>query len=259
MIPSYFTLKNKLTVVTGGLGLIGLAVTKTLVECDSNVIVIDTNYNKYESIDVKLRNKIKFEEMDITNLDEVDNNINNLITKYGRIDNWVNTAYPRTEDWGNSLESLDIKSWKKNVDMHLNSYCITSHTIARVMAKDGKGGSIVNISSIQALTAPDFSIYKGTEMTSPPAYTPIKAGISMYSKYLASYYGGDGVRVNAICPGGVFNNQPKSFLEKYSSKTLIGRMAKPEEIARPVVFLLTEAASYITGAEITVDGGWTAI
>jgi len=115
------------------------------------------------------------------------------------------------------------------------------------------------VSSIQAITAPDFSIYEGTEMTSPAAYTPIKAGVLMYSKYLASYFGHKNVRVNAVCPGGVFNNQTESFLKKYNSKTLLGRMASPEEIARPTVFLLTEAASYITGSALTIDGGWTAI
>jgi len=257
-MTDYFSLKNRTTVITGGFGLIGSAITNALLDCKSKVIVIDINEDHYQQLPANLKENINFEKKDLTKLDSIPELIEELWEKYDRIDNWVNNAYPRTSDWGNKLEDVSIENWRKNVDLQLNSYCIISHEIAKKMAANG-GGNIVNVSSIQALTAPDFSIYEGTEMTSPAAYTPIKAGVLMYSKYLASYFGGQKVRVNAVCPGGVFNNQPESFLERYNRKTLLGRMAEPEEIARPVVFLLSEAASYITGAELTIDGGWTAI
>jgi NAD(P)-dependent dehydrogenase (short-subunit alcohol dehydrogenase family) len=254
----YFSLKNKTTVVTGGLGLIGTVITKSLIECGSNVVVIDINKDRYEDLPGDLKEQIQFEHYDLTDLNAISGIVQDLWNKYDGIDNWINNAYPRTADWGNKLEDVSVESWRKNVDVQLNSYCIISNEIARRMAENG-GGNIVNVSSIQALKAPDFSIYSGTEMTSPAAYTPIKAGVLMYSKYLASYYGHRNVRVNAVCPGGVFNNQPESFLVRYNKKTLLGRMATPEEVARPIVFLLTDASSYITGTALTVDGGWTAI
>ncbi|WP_372906476.1 SDR family oxidoreductase [Rhodohalobacter sp.] len=257
-MPDYFSLKNKTTVITGGLGLIGGAITQSLIECESRVIVVDIDEDRYKSLPESIHSNIHFEKADLTRLEEIEPFVKELWDRYEGIDNWINNAYPRTADWANKLEDVTVESWRKNVDIQMNSYCIISNEIAKLMANNG-GGNIVNVSSIQALKAPDFTIYEGTDMTTPAAYTPIKAGIMMYSKYLASYFGGRNVRVNAICPGGVFNNQNESFLKRYNKKTLLGRMAKPEEVARPVVFLLSDAASYITGTALTVDGGWTAI
>lgn len=256
-----FSLKGKRAVITGGLGLIGTEIAKGFLEAGSEIIILDINDKLGRKFVRELRTENKkffFEHFDITNLDEIAKGIERLEQKFGAIDIWVNNAYPRTTDWGNKLEKVRIESWRKNIDMQLNSYCICSNEIAKRMAQRCKG-SIINISSIQGVVAPDFSIYEGTDMTSPAAYTAIKGGVLMYSKYLASYYGKYNVRVNVICPGGVFNNQPKEFLERYNKKTLLGRMAKPEEIAKPIVFLASDAASYITGAVLIVDGGWTTI
>ena len=170
----------------------------------------------------------------------------------------MNNAYPRTSDWNNRLEDVGIESWQKNVDMHLNGYCICSNEIARRMASR-RNGVIINTGSIQSLVAPEFTIYEGTEMTSPAAYTAIKGGILTYSKYLASYYGSSNIRVNVICPGGIANHQPKRFVDRYCRKTLLRRLATPAEIAPSYVFLASDAAAYITGSVLTVDGGLTAI
>ena len=250
-MKNIFSLKNKLAVVTGGSGLIGKAILKTFAELKCEIINLDKN-------NTSDKNLIHFQYFDITDLENLAGNIKGIEDKFGPIDIWVNNAYPRTEDWGNKLEDVTVDSWRKNIDMHLNSYCIASNEIAKRMAKRGKG-VIINVSSIQGVVAPDFSIYEGTNMTSPAAYTAIKGGILMYSKYLASYYGNKNVRVNVVCPGGVYNNQPEMFLERYNKKTLLGRMAQPEEIAEPIAFLASEASSYITGAVLMIDGGWSAI
>jgi NAD(P)-dependent dehydrogenase (short-subunit alcohol dehydrogenase family) len=119
------------------------------------------------------------------------------------------------------------------------------------------GGVIINLASIYGVSAPDFSIYEGTEMTMPVAYSAIKAGIIALTKYIATYYGRYNVRANTISPGGIFDNQPKSFVEKYSGKTPLGRMGTPKEVASVVIFLASDGSSYITGQNLLVDGGWT--
>jgi NAD(P)-dependent dehydrogenase (short-subunit alcohol dehydrogenase family) len=125
--------------------------------------------------------------------------------------------------------------------------------------KKQKFGSIVNISSIYGSVGPDFNIYKGTEMTMPAAYSAIKGGVVNFSKYIASYFGSYGIRVNCVSPGGILDNQPLVFISNYEQKVPLRRLAKPNEISPSVSFLLSDSSSYITGHNLLVDGGWTAI
>jgi NAD(P)-dependent dehydrogenase (short-subunit alcohol dehydrogenase family) len=120
------------------------------------------------------------------------------------------------------------------------------------------GGSIVNLASIYGVVAPDFSIYEGSTMTMPVAYAAIKGGVIAFSKYMATYYAKDNIRVNCVSPGGVFDKQSGSFVEKYIAKTPLGRMATPGDIVGAVLYLASAASSYVTGHNLIVDGGWTA-
>ena len=256
-----FDFLGEKVVVTGGTGLLGREIVKCFSAFNAHTIVSDIN--QVDSI--KLAEEIRenngdaeFYYFDQSNVAKIPQQIAGLEREHGPIDVWVNSAYPRTADWGNKLEDMSIESWQKNLDMHLNGYCICANEIAKRMAKRSRG-VIINVGSIQSLVAPDFSIYEGTEMTSPAVYTAIKGGILMYSKYLASYFGKDNVRVNVVCPGGIFNHQPREFINRYNKKTLLGRLADPKEIAPSVLFLASDAASYITGAVLTVDGGLSVI
>lgn len=256
LFPDKFLLKNKIAVVTGGVGLIGKPVSIGLAQAGAKVYAADID----KKAGVKLENQdknLKWIELDITDIKSINACIKKIVEKDKKIDIWVNCAYPRTSDWSDKFEDIKYESWKKNVDMHLNGYFLCCQQIAKQMEKQ-KSGSIINLISIYGVVGPDFSIYGNTGKTMPAAYSAIKGGINAFTKYLSTYLAKYGIRVNAICPGGIYDKQPKDFVKKYEEKTPMGRMGKPEDIAGPVIFLASDAASYITGHVLMVDGGWTA-
>lgn len=256
-----FLLKGKTVFITGGVGLIGTEVTCALADAGAKVVILDIDQDKAKKVQYELQRKgkdVKYEPFDVTNLGDIDQLINNLQKKYARIDVWVNTAYPRTKDWGDRVEELNLGSWQKNVNMHLNSYAWISRRVCLIM-KEQRGGNLINFGSTYGVVGNNFSIYEGTNMSSAMVYSAIKGGIINLGRYLASYFGAFNVRVNTVCPGGIFDNQNKIFVKNYERNTPLKRMGKPEEIASAVLFLSSDAASYITGATLMVDGGWTAI
>lgn len=256
-----FSLNNKTAFVTGGVGLLGREVTCSLAEAGAQTIILDINQQKGEEYAKQLAKEglnVEFKLFDTTDLKKVDSLIDNLKTEFGKIDIWVNTAYPRTEDWGSKVEDIPLESWQKNVDMHLNSYSWISRKVCLVM-KDQGSGSLINFGSIYGVVGNNPTVYEGTNMTGPMAYSAIKGGIINLGRYLASYFGEFNVRINTVCPGGVFDNQNEAFVKNYRENTPLKRMGLPEEIASVVLFLASDAASYITGIALMVDGGWTAI
>lgn len=257
-----FSLKNKTVFVTGATGLIGKEISKSLASAGADTVMIDINSREGKKLEKEITESgytAFFEYFDVTDLDNIEKNINQLKKKYKSIHVWVNAAYPRTSDWGAPVENLKIRTWRKNVDMHLNSYIWMSRYVAILMQKAKIKGSIINLGSIYGIQGNDFTVYKGTGITGPMAYSAIKGGIVNCTRYLASYFGKDGIRVNNICPGGIFDNQNKIFVKNYERKVPLRRMGKPEEIASVVLFLASDAALYITGATIMVDGGWTIV
>lgn len=244
-----FELKNKVIVITGSNGLLGRGIFDYLTQQGAHAVGTDIHFNKIQQNEYK---------MDITNQASVQTTVDDIVKKYGKIDGWVNNAYPRTADWGNKLEDVPFESWRQNVDMHLNGYFLCSRIILEQMKNQGFG-SLINMSSIYGFLAPDFSIYKGTEMTMPVAYSAIKGAITNLTKYFAAYYGPSQVRVNAISPGGVFNDQPEAFVEKYISRVPLARMATPNDIIAVVHFLLADGSAYMTGQNLVTDGGWSIV
>lgn len=256
-----FSLQEKLAVVCGGLGLIGRAASIALAQSGAQTIVLDINEKDgrlFEKESKAIDLDISFEKFDITKIDKYNEVLNRISNKYGKVDTWINTAYPRTKDWGNKLEEINSKSWQMNVNMGMNSYCLITRDVAELMKRNNIKGSIINLSSIYGVLAPDFKIYP-EEMTCPAAYSAIKAGIINFSRYAASYYGKDGIRINALCPGGIFDGQNKEFVENYENRVPMKRMGTPDEVASAVIFLSSNASSYITGTTFMVDGGWSCI
>jgi len=244
-----FVIKNKVIVVTGGNGLLGKQIVATLRENGAIVISADVNFDQAGVEDLI---------MDITSESSVKSGVLDIIKKYHRIDGWVNNAYPRTKDWGNKIEDIPFESWRKNIDMHLNGYFLCCQVVLEEMKKQGYG-SLINMSSIYGLMGPDFTVYDGTEMTMPAAYSAIKGGLNNLTRYLASYYGSSQVRVNTISPGGIFDNQPEKFVENYNKKVPLKRMGSPRDIVAAIYYLLADESNYVTGHNLVVDGGWTII
>jgi NAD(P)-dependent dehydrogenase (short-subunit alcohol dehydrogenase family) len=259
MYKDIFRLDGKVAVVTGGAGLLGREFVRSLACFGATVVIADTDAGLSRQLLEETGDKdVYFRKLDITKEAEVASFINAIDNEFGRIDIWVNSAYPRTKDWGMKLENIRLSSWRKNVDMHLNGYFICCSRIAEYMKKQ-KSGSIINIASVYGVVAPDFSIYEGTQMTMPAAYSAIKAGIINFTRYLASYYGRYNIRVNCVSPGGVYDGQPKRFIDKYSAKVPLKKMADKKDIAGAIVYLSSDAAKYVTGHNLIVDGGFTII
>jgi NAD(P)-dependent dehydrogenase (short-subunit alcohol dehydrogenase family) len=243
-------LKNKVIIVTGGNGLLGREIVKRIVEESGICINVDINHQTTAD----LTNYY----CDITNTESIDKCIQEIVQFYGRIDGLVNNAYPRTNDWGNKFEDITYSSWQKNVDMQLNAYFYFTQQVSKVMSTQ-RSGSIVNIASVYGVVGPDFTVYDGTSMTMPAAYSAIKGAIINFTRYLSAYLGPLNIRVNTVSPGGIFDKQNSIFVENYVKKVPMRRMGFPDDIAPSVVFLLSEDAKYITGQNLVIDGGWTAI
>jgi NAD(P)-dependent dehydrogenase (short-subunit alcohol dehydrogenase family) len=243
-------LNKKIILVTGGEGLIGKDIIKN----------IHSNNGIPISLDILNNNNLKKGKLSIdVNSDEsISEVIEGVIKKYKRIDGLVNNAYPKTEDWGNKFEHVSTMSFSKNVDMQLSRVFAISKPVLEIMKKQNFG-SIVNIASIYGIVGSDVNIYKNTKMSLPPAYSAIKGGLISFNRYISSYFGEYGIRANCISPGGVFNNQEQVFIENYTKKVPLKRMAMPEDISPAVTFLLSDLSKYITGQNIAIDGGYTII
>lgn len=243
-------LENKIIVVTGGSGLLGKAIIKSILKKGGTVVNLDIRNSSDSQADY-IKCDIREENSTISAVDEI-------IKKFGRIDGLVNNAYPRTDDWGTSFDEISKDSWKTNVDWQLNSHIAITQYVIKHMKKS-KGGSVVFMSSIYGMVGNDLSLYEGTAIQTAPPYSAIKGALINFTKFLASAYGKENIRVNCVSPGGVFDHQDPNFVSRYEKRVPLQRMATPEDIAPSVAFLLSQDAKYITGHNLVVDGGWTAI
>jgi NAD(P)-dependent dehydrogenase (short-subunit alcohol dehydrogenase family) len=178
-----------------------------------------------------------------------------IIARFGRLDVLVNSALARI---GGGLEEQTFDDWMHSAAGDMAGLFTICKAFLPDMARQGRG-SIINISSIYGVVGNDPSVYAGTTLRQPPHYNFVKGGMINFTRYLANYYGRQGIRANSISPGGYFANQPEAFVHNYETRVPLGRMMGNEDIQGAVVFLASDASCYVTGANLMVDGGWTSL
>jgi len=247
-------LKDKIIVVTGGNGLLGRSFCMEISSQGGYPIIADLSRDG-ETFSKEVKNSDYF-PLNITDEESINDLINYLNEKYGRIDALVNNAYPRNKNYGKHFFAVSYDDFVENVGMNLGGYFLTSQQFARYFIKQGYG-NIINISSIYGVIPPRFEIYEGTNMTTPVEYAAIKSALIHLTRYMAKYFKGQNIRVNSISLGGVFDNQPESFLEKYKEFTINKGMLNPSDISGTLTYLLSDMSKFVNGENIVVDDGFT--
>jgi NAD(P)-dependent dehydrogenase (short-subunit alcohol dehydrogenase family) len=263
-----FSLEGKVSIVTGALGLIGKEHCKALSEAGSALVVADLDGNACSEFAARLGNDSIGISLNVASKGSVTDANDKIISKYGKMDVLVNNAAindmfenPAMALEMSMFENYPLEMWQKSLDVNVTGIFLCSQVFGSEMAKRGKG-SIINVASTYGITAPDQSLYKDEEgkqkFYKSAAYPATKGAVISFTKFLAAYWGSKGVRVNTLSPGGVENSQDEFFVENYSKRTPLGRMADKTDYKGAVVFLASDASSYMTGANLVVDGGWTA-
>ena len=272
-IQDKFDLSGRVAVVTGGAGLLGAEFCRTLAEAGATVAVVDLNASASQAVADALTNsgyQALAISTDITKPDSVNALVEKVLSDFGQLDVLVNSAALDPKFDADALkngitpgafEDYPLDQWNAALGVNLTGMFLVTQACVRPMIEQGKKGSIINICSTYGLNGPDQRIYvKAGERVAfkPVYYTVTKAGVMGFTKYLAAYYAETEIRVNALTPGGVFNNHEDYFVRNYSAKTILGRMAKKDEMNGALLFLASDASSYMTGNNVVVDGGWTA-
>ncbi len=267
-ISQLFSLDGKVAIVTGAVGLIGKQHCIALAEAGANVVVCDLNESDCKKFAYSLPNSPSGFYVDITSKASVLKLKEEVLKKYRKVDILVNNAAinDKFEDPISALEESKFENYplelfKQSLDVNVTGMFICSQVIGSIMAKQ-QSGSIINIASTYGIVAPDQSIYKdenGKQIFYKSAAYPVtKGAVISFTKFLAAYWGNKGVRVNTLSPGGVKDKQDEFFIKNYSARTPLGRMAHPDDYKGALVFLASDASGYMTGANLVVDGGWTA-
>jgi NAD(P)-dependent dehydrogenase (short-subunit alcohol dehydrogenase family) len=272
-VMNLFKLDGRVAVVTGGAGLYGSVISTALAEAGATVVIASRGLEKCEEGAARLREsgyQALAMPLDLTDDDSIATLKDRVVAECGQADILFNNAAGRAAGTADeimkrsysmpqtSMRAMSRGQWEGAMAVNASGLFICTQVFAEQMIAQERGGSIVNISSIYGLVGPTFPVYEGLGMTSPPDYSFAKGGIDNFTRYLATYYAPHGIRVNCISPGGYYGGQPNEFVRRYEQHTPLGRMAVWNDLKGAAVFLASDAAQYVTGQDLAVDGGWTA-
>lgn len=265
-----FDLTGKTALVTGGVGILGQKFCMALAEFGADVIVVDINetlVNDFVSVlKEKTSSKVKGYVCDVANKESVDLMISNVLNDFNKIDVLHNNAAGKSDnlsEFFESFEKYELSQWNKIMSVNVNGMFLVAQAVGKIMVENNIKGSIIQTSSIYGMLGPDQRIYEGSsylgqKINTPAIYSTSKAAVIGLTKYLAAYWANKGIRVNTLTPGGVESGQNEEFQNRYSARVPMGRMAKPDEMVGALIYLASDASSYVTGQNIVIDGGLSA-
>jgi len=264
-----FSLANKVVVVTGGAGLLGQVFCQALVDVGAHVAIVDLDLASAETV-AKRINKSDAQRViavgsDITSPESVTQMVANVVKQLGRIDVLVNNAASKgssLDAFFESFEDYSLKTWREVMSVNIDGLFLVAQAVGKQMKKQG-GGSIIQTSSIYGVVAPDQRIYEGSEyngrpINTPAVYSASKSAVNGLTNYLATYWASSKIRVNSLTPGGIASGQNSEFNKKYSNRVPLGRMGEASELVGALIYLASDASSYVTGQNLIVDGGLSA-
>lgn len=269
-LSNLFDLTGKSAVVTGGCGIQGKRITRGLAANGADVAVVDLDAATAEVQARAIADEYGVRALgiacDVADKDAVQAMTAAVAAQFGKIDILHNNAASKSKDpreFFVPFEDFDFDVWRQVMSVNIDGMFLVAQSVGKQMVQQGHGGSIIQTSSTYGLVGPDFGIYEGSEymgckITTPAAYAASKGAVVQLTRYLATYWGDQGIRVNTLVPGGIESGQNETFQKNYGARVPLGRMANVDEMVGAVVFLASDAASYMTGQMIVVDGGWTA-
>lgn len=260
MAAHAFRLDGKTIAMTGAAGILGQGAVAAFLAAGARVCALDRSTEDLDKLGADSDTLLKI-PTDVSDPASVRAAADRLHAQWGVADVLFNNAATKSENFFAPFEEFPLDDWNAVMAVNLTGAMLCAQAFGTPMARRGRG-AIVNTLSIYGIVAPDQRIYEGSEylgraINTPAIYSASKAGLWGLTQYLASYWGGQGVRVNAITPGGVFSGQNETFVRNYAQRVPLGRMAQREDIVNGMVFLASDASSYLNGHNLVVDGGWT--
>lgn len=265
-----FDLHGKVAVITGGAGILGQHFCAGLAESGATVVVVDLQEDKAQELAQALGARYKVQVIgigcDVSNPESVRAMVAQAVTEFGEINILHNNAAGKSDDldaFFAPFEEYNFDQWRQIMAVNLDGMFLVAQAVGKQMVAQGKGGSIVQTASIYGVMAPDHRIYEGSfylgrQINTPAVYTASKAAVIGLTKHLATYWADKGIRVNTLTPGGTESGQNDEFIRRYSARIPMNRMASAHEMVGALLYLASDASSYVTGQNIIVDGGLSA-